>query len=132
MNLKVAGWTALALVVALAGGWTIGASGRSVLVQERRAADDRALFAEARALAFEGRVSLFLVNFGDASTRFQEAHAVVEKLQAGMRETGQAERAGRLEMVLTQLRDAQRLSAALDQSAQHSASEALKALDAAR
>jgi hypothetical protein len=132
VNFKVAGWTALALVVALAGGWTLGASGRSAFVQERRAAEDRALFAEARALALDGRVSLFLVNFGDASTRFEEAHAVVERLQAAMRETGQAERAGGLEIVLAQLRDAQRLSAALDQSAQHSAAEALKALDAAR
>lgn len=132
MNLKIVGWVTLAFLAVFAGGWFVGASGRSTLVEGRRTAEEQARFAEARALAFEGRVSLFLVNFGDASTRFQEAHTVVETIQTGLRETGQPERAGRLEIVLAQLREAQRLSAALDQSAQGAATAAIRALDASR
>jgi hypothetical protein len=132
VNFKIIGWAALALVVVFGAGWAVGSSGRSVLVQDQRAAEERALFGEARAEALEGRVSLFLVNFGDASTRFQQSHAIVEQLQARLREAGQAERAGRLQIALAHLRDAQRQAAALDQSAQASAVEALKALDGAR
>ncbi len=73
-------------------------------------------------------MSLFLVNFGDASKRFEEARGLVEKAQTRLRETGQAERAGRLEIVLTHLRDAQRRAASLDSAAQGAAAEALRGL----
>ena len=92
------------------------------------ALEERAEFAQARALISDGRVSLFLVNFGEASKRFEEAHGLVEKAQARLRETGQAERAGRLEIVLTHLRDAQRRAASLDSAAQGAAAEALRGL----
>lgn len=89
------------------------------------------MFQEARALVLEGRVSLFLVNFGDASARFTRAGEVVERLQGRLREAGQAERAGRLEIARAQLKDAQRLAVSVDQAAQNAASEALKAIDGA-
>ena len=131
MSLKLVGWAALALVVAFGAGWIVGSSGRSAAEDERRQAEERADFGEARARILGGRVSLFLVNFGDASRRFEEARAIVERAQTRLREMGQAERAGRLEIVLTNLRDAQRLAAALDASAQNAADQAVQALDAA-
>jgi hypothetical protein len=73
-------------------------------------------------------VQIFLVNFGEASRRFESAIGAVERVQTTLRETGQAERAGRLEIPLTHLRDAQRLAASLDPSARNSAEEALQAL----
>ena len=88
----------LALVVSFGVGWLAGAAGRGAAEQQLAAAEERANFAQVRALIGDGRVSLFLVNFGDASRRFEEARGVVEKVQTKLRESGQAERAGRLEI----------------------------------
>lgn len=132
MNLKLIGWGLLAAVVTFGAGWVAGGSGRSTLDQDRRRAEQRADLFEARALVLDGRVSLFLVNFGDASRRFEEARSVVERTQTSLREAGSAERAGQLEVVLSHLRDAQRMAASLDSAAQGAAAEALKGLDAVR
>jgi hypothetical protein len=131
VSLRLVGWAALALVVVFGAGWIVGSSGRSAAEEARRAAEERADFAAARARIFQGRVSLFLVNFGDASRRFEEARALVEQAQTRLREMGEAERAGRLEIVVTNLQEAQRLAAALDASAQNAADQAVQALDAA-
>jgi hypothetical protein len=128
LSLKSIGALILALVVAFGVGWLAGASGRAAIEQQLVASEERANFAQARALIGDGRVSLFLVNFGDASRRFEEARGVVERMQTKLRELGQAERAGRLEIALSHLKDAQRLAASLDSSAQGAAAEALRAL----
>lgn len=96
--------------------------------QARRAAVHRAEVSEARAHILRGQVTLYLVNFGEASREFEQARVVIEQVQTRLRELGQAERAGRLEIVLTHLKDAQRLVVALDQSAQSAADAALQAL----
>ena len=131
MTVKLAGWVALALVVMFGAGWLLGSSGRSGADQERRRVEERAGFLEARAHVLDGRVSLFLVNFGDASRRFEEARTVLARVQSRLREVGEAERAGRLEIALSHLRDAQRLASSLDASAQAAATAALDAIDAA-
>ena len=105
-----------------------GASGRSDVEQARRAAVHRADLNEARALVLEGNVALFQSNFGDATKRFDAARATVERIQTALRETGEAERAGRLEIALSHLRDAQRLAVALDANARNAADAALQAL----
>ena len=118
---------AIVLAAGLAG-WLYGASGRSDVEEARRAAVQRADLNEARALVFEGQVAVFQLNFGDATKRFEGARVAVERIQAALRETGQAERAGRLEVVLSHLRDAQRLAVALDANARTAANAALQAL----
>lgn len=120
----------LAVLVALGAGWVWGASGRSAVDQERRRFEQRADYEAARAEMLDGRVSLFLNNFGDASKHFESASILLEHLQGKLREVGQAERAGRVEIVLSNLKDAQRLSALLDASAQNAATAALQALTA--
>jgi hypothetical protein len=116
------------VLAALLGGWMYGASGRSDLEEARRTAEHRADLMEARALVFEGQVAVFQLNFGDATKRFEGARVVVERMQGALRETGQGERAGRLEIVLSNLRDAQRLAVALDANARNAADAALQAL----
>lgn len=111
-------------------GWLYGASGRSDVEQARRAAVQRADLNEARAMVLEGNVAIFQLNFGDAAKRFENARAAVERMQAALRETGQAERAGRLEIVLSHLADAQRLAVGLDATARNAADQALAALTA--
>lgn len=120
---------AIALTAALAG-WLYGASGRSEVEQARRQAVQLANLHQARALLFEGQLAVVQLNFGDAATHFADARVPIERMQTALRETGQAERAGRLEVALSHLRDAQRLAAGLDANARLAAEQALKALAA--
>ncbi len=128
MSLKFLSWIAAVIVAAGLSGWIYGASGRSNVDQARRDAVQRANLMEARALILDGQVQIFLVNFGDASRRYEAARVVIERMQTAFREVGQAERAGRLEIPLSSLRDAQRLASSLDGGARNSGDEALKAL----
>ena len=132
MTSRTFGIIALVAVALFGIGWVIGASGRSTAVQERQGFEQRAAFAEARAHVLEGRVNLFQINFGAASQQFDRARAAIEGLQTRLRERGDADRAGRLEIALARVRDAQRLAVAVDASAQNAAEEALRALDAAK
>lgn len=131
MTVRLLGWAFAAVVVAFGAGWFVGSSGRAEALLARDAAVADLEATRARSLVLDGRVSLFLTNFGDASQRFEEARALIEAQQTAARETGRAARAGRLEIVLSGLRDAQRLAAAFDPSAQNAAAQALRALDAA-
>ena len=128
MSSKHIAWIVGAVIVAGVGGWMIGASGRSAELQLTRTAEQRADLAEVRALIVEGRVSLFLSNFGDASKKFEAAITGLERMQIQLRENAQAERAGRLEIAIAHARDAQRLAASFDASAHTAADEALKAI----
>lgn len=130
MTPRAFGGIVLAVLVALGAGWVWGASGKSTVDQERRRLEQRADYEVARASLLDGRVSLFLNNFGDASKHFETARLALEALQGQLREVGQAERAGRIEIALSSVRDAQRLAAQLDASAQNAAAAALQALSA--
>lgn len=130
MTLKHVAWIAVAVVVAGLGGWIYGASGSSAREQARLVEEQRADMAEVRAHILEGRVSLFLSNFGDASRHFESARTVLERVQSRLRETAQAERAGRLQIPISHLRDAQHLSSAFDPAAHTAAGDALRALTA--
>jgi hypothetical protein len=129
MSMKHLAWIAGAIIVVGLGGWMIGASGTSAREQEKIAAEQRADTTQARALILDGRVSLFLSNFGDASQKFEAAIVVLERIQTQLRETAQAERAGRLQIAIAHVRDAQRLAASFDASAHGAADEALKAIN---
>jgi hypothetical protein len=128
LNPRTIGIVAIVVLAAAAAGWMYGASGRSDVEQARRTAVQRADLNEARALVLEGNVALFQSNFGDATKRFEAARVSVERMQAALRETGQAERAGRLEIALSHLKDAQRLAVSLDANARTAAEAALQAL----
>jgi hypothetical protein len=116
------------VVVAFLSGWVVGGSGQSATEAARRVAVQAADLSEARALILDGQVQIFLTNFGAASQRYEAARAVLERVQIALRETGQAERAGRFAIPLAHLGDAQRLAASLDSSARNAADEALLAL----
>lgn len=132
MSFKIVGIILVALVIAATGGWLAGASGRSVIEAERNRSELRAQFADARALVLDGRVSVFLSNFGDAIQRFQNARNRIGFVQRSLRETGQVEQAGRLEIALSHLADAQHAAAMFDATrAQFAAEQALGALQAA-
>jgi hypothetical protein len=129
MTLRLIGWLALAAVVLFGAGWFTGASGRSTIEQERRRAEDRADFAEARAFALEARTHLFQSNFGDANRSLTEALTRVERAQSRLRQAGEPARAGELEVAITELREAQRRSLALDVTAQDRTASAIRVID---
>lgn len=129
---KTLGILVLVAIAVFGLGWLIGASGRSDLARQQRVSEERAAFAEARAHLFEGRVDLFELNFGAASTQFERARSVLDGLQAQLREEGSAERAGQLEIALTRVREAQQMAVSMDPNAQSAAEAALHAIDAAR
>ena len=132
MSFKVIVVILAALVASALGGWFAGASGRSAIELESRRAGMRAEFAEARALVLDGRVNLYQTNFGNSIERFQQARNFIGRIQVGLREGGQVEQAGRLEIALSHLSDAQRACAAFDTTAAHTAAEqAIQALAAA-
>ena len=121
-------WVAIAALAAVGGGWIWGASGKSTIETERRALELRADLSEARALILGARVHLFGLDFGSSAKSFGAARQIVERVQIRLRESGQAERAGRAEIVLAHLKDAERMSLALDPGAQTAADQAVQAL----
>lgn len=132
MTPKAIGGILLAVLVACAGIWIWAESRTSAIDQVRRQVEQRADYETARAEALDARVSLFLNNFGDASKHLEAARTSLMHLQTMLREVGLAERAGRLEIVLSNLKDAQRLAGQLNASAQNAAAAALDALTAVR
>ncbi len=111
-------WAVVAVLVALGVGWVWGASDRSTVELARQALDDRADLAEAREFTLDARLHIIALNFGEAATSLDAAEKTVERLQLRWRHAGQIDRAGQLEIVLSQLRDARRLAGAADRTAE--------------
>ena len=100
MTAKTLGVCALVAVALFGAGWIIGASGRSTAVEQQARVELQALLAQARGHVLEGRVSLFQINFGAASQQFDCARAAIESAQTHLRQRGDAERAGQLEIAV--------------------------------
>jgi hypothetical protein len=130
MTLRTVAAAAMALALAVLAGWLWGASGKAAVALERRAVAERADLAEARADLLDARLSLLGSNFGDAAKSLDQSRRILTDVQVRLREIGQAERAGRVEIVLARLRDAERMAAALDRAADATAAEAVVALAA--
>ncbi len=130
MSLKWAGIALFAVVVAFGAGWLSAASKQSVLEESERFASIRAYLADARADLLAGKVDLYQNNAGDAVAHFQAARNAIGPVQKTLREISQVERAGRFEIVIAQVHDAEAQAAMFDPHAQAAADEALKALQA--
>jgi len=131
MSFKVVVAILLAAVGLVGLGWMAGASSRSVIERERGRAEMRAQFADARANILDGRVNVFESHWGESVGSFQAARNRIAQLQARLREIGQPEQAGRLEIATSHLSDAQHFAASFDPRAQDAATKALEALLAA-
>jgi hypothetical protein len=117
-----------ALVVALGIGYAMGGSGRFTL---QAALDDtraRLDVAEARAHLLEARVSLYNVNFGDASRHLEEAKPPLRRVRERFQSVGKNAAAGSIAAALAHAEEAQRLAGKLDQSANARANDALEAI----
>jgi hypothetical protein len=119
------------VVVVLGLGYAWGASGRRAMQTALNDASQRLDFAEARGELLDARVSLYNVNFGDASKRLEEAKAPLRRLQQRYADDGKADAARNVGTALEHVEEAQRLAGKLDQNANSKTGEALEAIKVA-
>ena len=123
-----------ALVVALlilGFGYVWGASGRSAMQSTLDEARQRLDVAEARGELLDARVSLYNMNFGDATRRFEEAKTPLRGIRERYADEGKTDAARSISAALEHLEEAQRLAGKLDPGANTKAGEALEAIKVA-
>jgi hypothetical protein len=119
---------AATLIVTLGLGYAWGASGRVAvqgLLDEARQQLD---LADARGQLLDARVSLYNMNFGDASRRLEEAKAPLRRTRERYSDQDKDESARAVGTALELVDEAQRLANKLEQAANTKAGEALEAI----
>ncbi|MGH9308129.1 MAG: hypothetical protein ACRD1U_02060 [Vicinamibacterales bacterium] len=120
---------ALVVAVVLVGlGYAWGASGRRVVQAALEDARQQLDIAEARGLVLDARVSLYNMNFGDASRRLEEAKLPLRRIRQRYVDNGNDEAVRSISAALEHVDEAQRLSGKLDPAANSKAGEALEAV----
>lgn len=122
---------AVVVLVVLGLGFAWGASGRGTLQTALDDARQRLDIAEARGLVLDARVSLYNMNFGDASRRFEDAKEPLRRTRQRYVDTGNTDAVRSLSAALEHLDEAQRLAGKLDPAANSKAGEALEAIKVA-
>jgi hypothetical protein len=117
-----------ALVISLGIGYAMGGSGRFTLQNSLDDTRARLDVAEARGHLLEARVSLYNVNFGDASRHFEEAKAPLRRVRERFQSVGRNAAAGSIAAALEHAEEGQRLAGKLDQAANTKANDALEAI----
>jgi len=116
------------VIVVLGLGYVWGASGRFSIQNALDEARQELDLAEARGALLEARVSLYNVNFGDASRYFEGAKAPLRRARERYQQIGNNAAAGNITAALEHVEEGQRLAGALDQAANTKASDALQAI----
>ena len=116
------------VIVVLGLGYVWGASGRFSIQNALDEARQELDLAEARRALLEARVSLYNVNFGDASRYFEGAKAPLRRARERYQQIGNNAAAGNITAALEHVEEGQRLAGALDQAANTKASDALQAI----
>jgi hypothetical protein len=119
------------LIVTLGLGYVWGASGRRAIQDTLENAQQHLDISDARTSLLEARVSLYNVNFGDASRRFEDAKPPLRRIRKRYADDGNDESVRRIAAALEQVEEAQRLAGKLDQAANSKAGEALEAIKVA-
>lgn len=125
-RLVLIGFVAAIVLVGLGYAW--GASGRRTVqasLDDTREALDAA---EASRQVLEARVSLYNMNFGDASRQLEEAKVPLRRLRQYYVDEGRDDAVRGASSALERIDDAQRLAGKLDQAANNKAGEALEAI----
>jgi hypothetical protein len=125
---KIVLYVILALIVAFGIGYAWGSSGRSPIERALNESRQQLDLAEARGHLLDARVSLFNVNFGDASQAFEEAKAPLGRVRDRLQNDGDSAGAAKIGTALDQIGEAQKLSGKLDQTANAKAGEALETI----
>lgn len=115
-------------VVLLGLGYAWGASGRGALQTALDESRQQLDVLEARNLVLEARVSLYNMNFGDASRRLEDAKIPLRRIRQRYVDEGRNGAVTSIAAALEHVDEAQRLSGKLDQAANSKAGEALEAI----
>jgi hypothetical protein len=118
----------VAVVVVLGVGYVWGASGRRTVQTALDDASQRLDVAEARGELLDARVSLYNMNFGDASRRLEEAKTPLRRLRQRYADEGKTDAARNIGTALEHVDEAQRLAGKLDQASNSKTGEALEAI----
>lgn len=118
----------VALIIALGFGYAWGAYGRSSIQTALDDARQQLDLAEARGYLLDARVSLYNMNFGDASRRLEEAKSPLRRTRQRYVDTDKDDAARALATALEHVDEAQRLANKLDQAANTKTGEALEAI----
>lgn len=128
-NLAV--WIAGGVVIAFIVGWIAGAWGKFPI---QRALDDTELqlaLMEGRAHVLDARVSLYNVNFGDASGRFDAAKAALRRVRERLDARRSTSVAAMVQQALAAIDEAQALAGRLDAGAHAPAARAIAGIEQA-
>ena len=112
-------------------GYAWGVSGRYTLQSALDESQQRLDLAEARAEVLDARVSLYNMNFGDASRRLEEAKVPLRRIRQRFADDDKTDAARSISAALEHIEEAQRLSGKLDPAANSKAGEALEAVKVA-
>jgi hypothetical protein len=118
----------IALIVTLGLGYAWGAYGRLAIQGALDDARQQLDLAEARGHVLDARVSLYNMNFGDASRRLEDAKSPLRRTRQRFADEDQDEAARAVATALEHVDEAQRLSNKLDPGANTKAGEALEAI----
>jgi len=121
----------VALIVTLGLGYGWGASGRRAIQGALDDTKQQLDLAEARGHLLDARVSLYNMNFGDASRRLEDAKAPLRRTRERYSENSKDESARAMATALEHVDEAQRLANKLDPAANTKAGEALEAIKVA-
>jgi hypothetical protein len=116
------------LVVAIGLGYAWGAYGRLALQGTLDDTRQQLDLAEARGHLLDARVSLYNMNFGDASRRLEDAKGPLRRTRQGYGDRDRDESARAIATALEHVDEAQRLANKLDQAANTKTGEALEAI----
>jgi hypothetical protein len=114
------------LAVALLAGWIWGASGRSDMARALETSELRGELLGARAAILDARVSIYSVNFGEASRHLEDARGLPGRAVTRLESLGRDDEIKQLQTALARIDDAQRMAGKLNQSANARAGEAAK------
>ena len=118
-------------IVLLGLGYAWGVSGRGALLSSLDDVRQQLDIAEARGHVLDARVSLYNMNFGDATRRFEEAKVPLRRLQQHYVDDGEDDAVRSIAAAIEHLEEGQRLAGKLDQAANSKAGEALEAIKVA-
>jgi hypothetical protein len=130
-RLKLALAVLVALLVTLGLGYAWGASGKYSLTSALDETRQQLDLAEARGRLLDARVSLYNVNFGDASRQFEEAKVPLRRVHDRYQSEGKKAAAESMAAAIARAEEGQRLAGKLDQTANAKAAQALDAIKAA-
>ena len=125
-KLVLAAFVAAMVIVGI--GYAMGGSGRYQLQSALDETRERLDVAEARGHLLEARVSLYNVNFGDASKHFEESKAPLRRVRERLQRVGKNAAAGSIAAAMAHVDEAQRLAGKLDQASNAKANDALEAI----